>query len=633
MEDDDESLNTFLAYTKSPKTSKRTSFQDELKKAVNARVSRQQAVEDSENSDYSEEFESDDSLNESLGKTKTIESKVHKPLHDFHFSEEEDSHGKLSFIKNKKQTDRNIHKEPDHSVITDNINKADYKHGLPKSPLFGEDKEKPPTPKPRESKMKHAPSPPGIGASLSEESFKPTPQHRNLPRKSSHLEDKEEGKHSSDKVASLSAPSSLTRLSDKVPVSEIQSFSERSSPEGYWLSKPPSPSSKFKSLSITGHENSTTIPKEPASMALKDLDMGEVDGHGSPEPHGSGRKSPSVFEMMMVDVKEKSIKQEKKDPIHMENHEIRSSSDQYIWDNDGRLKHGQQQLDHQKNSEVSSELGQSKSNRSISALHTNKRSPKPKTQMSPKPRYLGTLTILDKSVNDNNCDVEAADSLRAAVYQNWLGKKKVFLHELHQIKKSQVEQEKEKTKMETTMKKEEAMAAFRAWKTEKKKEIKENQMKQKMEQKKKMDEFQEIARKQEDCRKAFEKWKESKEEYLREKALKEKLTEMEKKRMEDTTVKEKNNVNMSAFKTWNERKEHVLNQKKKQEKYEKLKLEKIKAEKEDKEKRALEVYEQWLMRKERQEVKEKKQKKLQVILDDDPPPPWSPPGKTIPAGR
>lgn len=38
-------------------------------------------------------------------------------------------------------------------------------------------------------------------------------------------------------------------------------------------------------------------------------------------------------------------------------------------------------------------------------------------------------------------------------------------------------------------------------------------------------------------------------------------------------------------------------------------------------------------RKEKLETTEKRQKKLQVILDDDPPPPWSPPGKTIPAGR
>lgn len=51
------------------------------------------------------------------------------------------------------------------------------------------------------------------------------------------------------------------------------------------------------------------------------------------------------------------------------------------------------------------------------------------------------------------------------------------------------------------MKKEEAMAAFMAWKSEKKKEIKEMQMMKKLEEKKKMEELQDIAHRKEDCRK------------------------------------------------------------------------------------------------------------------------------------
>ncbi|XP_063776570.1 microtubule-associated protein 9 isoform X2 [Pseudophryne corroboree] len=560
-----------------------------------------------------------DSLEDYLQETKTIESKKQKSLHDFHFSGDEESLGKLSFIKSKKQTDINSSKQQDHSVITNDINKGDYKHALPKSP----DKEGTPTPKPRESRRKHVPSPEGVSASVFEESLKPTPQHRNLLKKSTHLEDKAEEKQPSTKLSSLSAPSSLTRLNDTVPVSEKQSFSERCSPEGYRLPNPPSPPSQFKSLSITRDDNYEKITRE--SVLLKDLQMGEVDGPGSTESHGNGTKSASVLDMMLMDVKEKSMKQEDKVPIPEENRASHSSSDHNLWGNHGRLNqnHRQQKLDPPKDSELSSELGRSKSS-------SKKRSTK---QNTPKARYLGTLTILDKSVNDNNCEVEAADTLRAAVYQNWLEKKKVFVHELHQLKKAKAEQEKEKIKMESTMKKEEAMAAFMAWKTEKKKETKQNEMKQKLEQKKKMDEIQEIASKKEDCRKAFEKWKEAKEDYLREITLKQKLTEMEKNRQEQTMKMEKTNDSKSAFIKWNERKEHVLTEKKKQERSEKRKLEKIKAEKEEQERKAQELYEKWLKRKERQELMEKKQKRLQVILDDDGPPPWSPPGNTISAGR
>lgn len=134
MDDEDENLTTFLAYTKSPKTTKRTSFQNELKKAISARVSRQQAVEEAEYSDYSEEFESDDSLDESLGKTK-----LQKDLQNFHFSDnEEDLFGKTSFLKKSKQADKSLSKYSDKSKSTENMSQGDYGAGLSKSALFDE---------------------------------------------------------------------------------------------------------------------------------------------------------------------------------------------------------------------------------------------------------------------------------------------------------------------------------------------------------------------------------------------------------------------------------------------------------------------------------------------------------------
>ncbi|KAG8592477.1 hypothetical protein GDO81_000518 [Engystomops pustulosus] len=397
MDDEEENLTTFLAYTKSPKTTKRTSFQDELKKAVSARVSRQQAVEETGYSDYSDEFDSDAQ---------------------------------------------------------------------------------------------------GFGISLSDESLKSTPLHSNLSGRSSHLEDKAEGKYSGDKQTSLSAPSSLMRLNDKVSTSKTQSFSERSSPEGHRLSSPPSPKSRFMPLSITSDKNNRTISVGKTADIAKDLQVGEEDDNGNKETSGNGRRSPSVFDMMMSDVKEKTL-QETKDVFVSKSH--RNQSVEQIDEDIEKIKQKIGQLEHQKNLKAALDVGGSHSNRSFSAPVT-KKSPKSAPQVSAKSRYLGTLTVLDTSVNKNGGDIEAADKLRATVYQNWVEKKKIFLHELKKIKQAEEQLEKEKARQESTMKKEEAMAAFMAWKAEKKKVINQGQKMQKMEEKKKMEELKELAARKEDCR-------------------------------------------------------------------------------------------------------------------------------------
>lgn len=625
MEEEEENFTTFLAYTKSPKTTKRTSFQDELKKAVNARVSRQKAIEEAENSDYSEEFESDDSLDDSFNETKSIKPESRRSFHDFHFSDDDDddkkSNNKVSFLKTRRQENKELHYEGNERT-------------LPKSPIFGDmgnghltAKDQKPTPKPRESRMKRSPSPPGSVFSTVDGDFKPTPQDRNR--------DKTEGKHTMNKTVSASASSSLTRLNDKVSASETQPFSESHSPEGLRLSDSPSPTARLSSLPRTAVQKDMTITKEDASGILKDLKIGDNDGHGNTELHVSEEGSPSVLEMMLTNVKEKSAQGENKGPCLSKTFEILDSSEE---DKMPGGKHSQKKFDLQKKTEEFLKLDRSQSSRSISAQQ-NKKSAKHRTPNSAKSRYMGTLSVLDKSVYENNGEIEAADTLRAAVYQNWLEKKKMFLQEGHKMKMAEEEEKKEKLKLQNNMKKEEAMAAFMAWKSEKKKYIKEIRTKQKLEEKKNLEELQDIACRKQDCRKAFEKWKESKEDHLKEKAFKEKNLEMEKKLKEQNMISEKKSNSMTAFKTWNERKELVLKEKKKEKKNEKLKVEKIISEKKEKEQRALDLYEEWLEKKEQQEKikkEQKKQRKRQVILDADPPsppPPWSPPGRTIPAGR
>ncbi|XP_068134986.1 microtubule-associated protein 9 [Hyperolius riggenbachi] len=627
MDGDEENLSTLLAYTKSPKITKRTSFQDELKKALNARVSRQQALEEHGNSDYSDEFESDDSLEESLNMTKTITSKPKKSFHDFHLSDGEESpQDKVSFMKTKKQES----KQPEHDMTRVNTSKGDYDFFSPKSPLSGEvtkghftpeDRSLRPTPKPRESRVKPSTSSSGSGISAVIESVLPGPQHRNR--------DEAEESHSTNKATSLSAPSSLTRLNDKVSAPETQSFSGRRSPEGFQLPESPKPTPRLKSLSMTSMQKGTAVTKEDASIMAKDLHIEKVNDHGN-ESRMKERDSPSVLEMMLTNVKEKSLQQENRHPDLSGSLESNDSAelDAMFEKESERNKHN-----HQKKRDESPKLERSQSNRSLSAPQSKKTS-KHNKQISAKSRYLGTLTVLDKSVYENNGNLEAADTLRATVYQNWLENKKTFIKELQKMRKAEEEKKQEKLKLDQSMKKEEANAAFMAWKAEKIKELKESQIKQKQQETKKLEEIQDIARRKEDCRKAFEKWKETKEDHLKEKILKEKHSEREKKEKEQEKIAEKLSNNKTAYKTWNERKETVLQQKKKKAKNEKLEEKKIKSEKQEKEKRAMEIYEHWLEKKEHQEKFEKRKKKYDTMSDDyDSTPPWSPPGRTIPAGR
>jgi len=53
------------------------------------------------------------------------------------------------------------------------------------------------------------------------------------------------------------------------------------------------------------------------------------------------------------------------------------------------------------------------------------------------------------------------------------------------------------------------------------------------------------------------------------------------------------------------------------------------AEKKDKDKQAIDEYEKWLEKKERQERIERKQKKRHSFLENEALPPWSPPSRTV----
>ncbi|XP_064004769.1 microtubule-associated protein 9 [Pogoniulus pusillus] len=242
-------------------------------------------------------------------------------------------------------------------------------------------------------------------------------------------------------------------------------------------------------------------------------------------------------------------------------------------------------------------------------------------------QYLGTLKVLEGTCVQNNTELNKADSLRAAVFQNWLEKKRAHLLQLKRIEKKKAENLRNTTEKKEAVKREEAIASFEAWKKQKGREAKKLSKQKKLEELQKKKAAEQNEEKTEAAQKAFEKWKEKKMEYLREQSRKEKQSERIRKKKEEELIAEKRKDSMSAVEKWNEKKENYTKQKKAEKVLERRKQKLQQAKKEEKDKKAMEEYEKWLEKKERREQLEKKQRKLQAVHGSEVPPPWSPPGK------
>ncbi|NXC35548.1 MAP9 protein, partial [Campylorhamphus procurvoides] len=247
--------------------------------------------------------------------------------------------------------------------------------------------------------------------------------------------------------------------------------------------------------------------------------------------------------------------------------------------------------------------------RSLSSVHLKK---KAKTVPSAAPvssQYLGTLKVLeDKCMQKKRTEFDKADSLRAAVFQNWLEKKRRFLMELKRTEKEKAENLRNDTERKEALKKEESTASFEAWKKKKAREAK------KLNEKKKLEELEE--------KKPAEQNKEKAE-----------AAQVVRKKKEEDLIAEKRRVSTSAVEKWNEKKEEYIKKKKVEKFLERKKQEMQQVQKIEKNEKAMEEYERWLENKERREQLEKKQKKLQAVHGNEMSPPWRPPGKVTYSGN
>ncbi|XP_036171112.1 microtubule-associated protein 9 isoform X7 [Myotis myotis] len=532
-----EVFSTTLAYTKSPKVTKRTTFQDELIKAITARSARQRS------SEYSDDFDSDEIENSS-----SLEA-------ENHFT---------------------------------------------------------PSPRPRSMLKKHR---------LQEE-------------KDGLGEERETALR--EELEAHPAPSSLPELKERQSEAEEKTFSEDLDPEqDPWLTS-------LSSSSLKESFGDSLSPGFGEKTSIKDQNEEFTENHHSLKSDKNEdnsflidfvtsalekSKEGQVTSDDLEENKEKAKLEMNDDltvdpPLSQQNLRSTSATESAKKTTEDRNKKNKQSA----NNRASSASGRLMTSEFLKNSSSVRRTPS-KTTSS---HYLGTLKVLDqKSSHKQNKEPDKADNIRAAVYQEWLEKKNVKIHEKHRIKRIESENSRIQNEQKRAAKREEALASFEAWKAMKEKEAKKIAAKKRLEAKNKKKTEEENAVRKEEAQHAFERWKEKKIEYLKEKNKKEKEYERAKKQKEEETIAEKKKDNQTAVEKWNEKKEAFLKEKGKEKINEKRKEELKRAEKKDKDKQAIDEYEKWLEKKERQERMERKVKKRHSFLENEALPPWSPPSRTV----
>ncbi|NXS11778.1 MAP9 protein, partial [Neodrepanis coruscans] len=357
------------------------------------------------------------------------------------------------------------------------------------------------------------------------------------------------------------------------------------------------------------------------------------------KPEDNGRKSPPVIEQMMTTVSEKTNELE---------NPTADSSDGILKTAEGQITTGtMRELSVNDQSENEEAKNVSKNSVKVLLIHTLplfigmspssvhlKKKVKAVPPAAPvSSQYLGTLKVLeDKCMQKKRTEFDKADSLRAAVFQNWLEKKNLLLMELKRAEKEKAENLRNSTEKKEALKREESIASFEAWKKKKAREAK------KLSEKKKLEELVEKKAEQnkektEAAQVAFKKWKERKVKYLREQRRKEKQSERIRKKKEEELVAEKRRISISAVEKWNKKKEEYIKKKEVEKFLERKNQEMQQAKKEEKNEKALEEYERWLENKERREQLEKRQKKWQAVHGNEMSSPWRPPGKVTYSGN
>ncbi|XP_045432578.1 microtubule-associated protein 9 isoform X2 [Pipistrellus kuhlii] len=637
-----EVFSTTLAYTKSPKVTKRTTFQDELIKAITARSARQRS------SEYSDDFDSDEIVSSGdYSDTSIDENSLKKTMNDFQISDDEENNSpKLSFLKTKKSNsdpmteESSLSNKRDEEMAPGNCEDR-VANFLSESQNEDQETEKEKLqmkPKPRILSLKNTSSAENSSSLKAENHFTPSPRPRSMLKKHRLQEEKDglgEEKEAAlrEELEAHPAPPSLPEPNDSQPEAEEKTFSEDLDPEDPWLTS-------LSSSSLKESFGDFLSPVSGEKTSIKD------QNEEFTENHHSLKSDKNEDNSLLIDFVTSALEKSKKGQVTSDDLEENKEKAKLVMSEDLTVDPPLSQQNLRSSSAIESakktpedgnkKSKQSANNRASSAsgrLMTSeflKNSSSIRTPLkTTSSHYLGTLKVLDqKSSHKQNKEPNKADNIRAAVYQEWLEKKNLKIHEKHRIKRIESENSKIENEQKRAAKREEALASFEAWKAMKEKEAKKIAAKKRLEDKNKKKTEEESAVRKE-AQHAFERWKEKKMEYLKEKNKKEKEYERAKKQKEEETIAEKKKDNQTAVEKWNEKKEAFFKEKGKEKISEKRKEELKRAEKRDKDKQAIDEYEKWLEKKERQERMERKVKKRHSFLEKEALPPWSPPSRTV----
>ncbi|XP_059410022.1 microtubule-associated protein 9-like isoform X2 [Carassius carassius] len=660
---DDEPISTTLAYTKSPKASRRTTFQDELKKAVSARGNRHSYSDDFDDGDDDDD---DDILQllkiQKQKKERFKAAKTKGKINNFKLSDDEEENTKpkkVSFMKTKRTSS---------PVLFDQLNTTGSANDQPSSFHSTQSRNTSQSPSNYYTPEKNQ-QPDSPFSSLSD---KYQPESTSLQ--------KDEQSKSVTKLRKSLSESPLPLNSEN---SQWESSVPLASDGSQWDSPLPLPSEKNEDNQMIGEDGELPIPQPRERSVKPKLSTGCLSQDMSPRPKPRQRTanmcdigqleeetqaettacSRTATSSMSIDLSntfstEKSqistndsVLSPDEDQTMSEKSKTQSCSTAEQMsevpatvgsaaseENKERNyssfeeKHESSQGDLDHTSATLSRMSRKSTDRPSSSRSSSSR--KSKCSYTAESKYLGTLKLLDQRTQDTQEVPEAADSLRAAVYQEWLKKKEETLKTKMKAKKQEEKLKEEKMQEEKLAKIADAKASYDAWKEKKieviKKKVKENQEEIRQQQKE-MDKKQE---KKETAKQVFEKWKEEHDSILKDRVRQKIQTERRQKLQQVKEKEEKKMDSISAFAEWSDQKKEVIEKKIRAERRkEKIKEVEEKYEMEEKEKMALEMYEKWLKRKEFQQKRERKEKRIQAILQDEPPPPWSPPNKTIPFGK
>ncbi|KAM9792861.1 microtubule-associated protein 9 [Neosynchiropus ocellatus] len=573
-----------LAYTKSPKTAKRTTFQDELQAAVSARIRR---TEDSYPDDFEED--EDDFLNELLQSRKhrsdAFKASRNRPqINDFDSSEDEGKHEKpkrVSFLK----TAKNESPAPD----TELLEPCDSAG----SPVAGHNSAN------RDFKS-HSENVSGDGKQVGSDPLEsPSPECQRSLKSESEVDEAAETNHGGRPSTGDNEHISSEGLSSAPPKPKPRQrtlgANQRTAEKTFDILD--SQDTSRPQTSTESPDASSTVPQvsSPDRITAR-----SCSPHWTDEESASD-KSTASQQMNCPRVDPDSCG----DGAALEGSEARRNNSFEVTLN-------------QCSGNITFDLGKSHSSVRPQSSHKFR---------GVESKYLGSLKVLDSKV-PQHCPPQEADSLRATIYQEWLRKKQEKSKErLELMRKERILRQEQKREEES--KRAEAAASYEAWKQKKAESLKARfREKQSLIQKEQKN-LEENEEKKNSAKQMFERWKEERDNVLREKHRTQKEAERkcQLKKQEDEEERKRNSK--SAFTSWYEKKKNVIHQRVATERRQgRNQAEEDRYMKEERDKSALEVYEQWLARKDLEQRRRKHERHIREILQDSPPPPWSPPNKT-----